>query len=134
MIVGLTQYTSKAHLCRATLEAVSFQTKEIMESMIKDSGFPINILRVDGGMCASDELMQIQADISGVEIDRPEMLEITAFGAAFAAGLAVGTWKTMSDFKTESMYKKFNPKICETQRNDSMKGWRRALEKSMNLA
>ncbi|KAJ3315891.1 hypothetical protein HDV04_000098 [Boothiomyces sp. JEL0838] len=130
-IVGITQYTTKEHICRATLEAVSFQTKDIMDSMEIDSGYPINLLRVDGGMTMSDQLMQIQADIAGVEIDRPSMLETTALGAALAAGRAIGLFEDLEKFETEASVSKFKPQISAEQRQEMTKGWKKALEKSM---
>ena len=105
------------HICRATLEAVSFQTKDI--------------IRVDGGMTASDQLMQIQADIGGVEIDRPVMLETTALGAALAAGLAVGVWPSLAAFAQErGASQRFSPLISQESREKMKKGWDLAIQKS----
>jgi glycerol kinase len=94
-IVGMTLATTKSHICRATLEAVSFQTKDIMDSMSKDMNDEVKLLRVDGGMSGSEQLMQIQADIAGVDLHRPAMFETTALGAALSAGLAVKVWDSL---------------------------------------
>ncbi|CAG8651438.1 2408_t:CDS:2, partial [Paraglomus occultum] len=96
-IVGITQYTNKNHIARATLEAACFQTRAILDAMNKDSGHPIVSLKVDGGLSNSDICMQIQADVLGIEVDRPAMRETTALGAAIAAGHAVGIWKSLSE-------------------------------------
>ncbi|KAI8892826.1 hypothetical protein BC833DRAFT_532449 [Globomyces pollinis-pini] len=133
-IVGMTQYTTKEHLCRATLEAVSYQTKDIIDSMEKDSGIPINLLRVDGGMANSDQLMEIQANISGIDLDRPSMLETTALGAALVAGLAVGVWTNLDEFKSEATMKRFNPSSTAEQRQEMHAGWKKALEKAFDWA
>jgi len=91
-IVGLTQATTKAHLCLATLEAVCYQTREVMEAMQLDSGVQLHALRVDGGMSVSDLLLEIQAEVLQVPVSRPAVVETTAMGAAYAAGLAVGVY------------------------------------------
>ncbi|KAJ3367611.1 hypothetical protein HDU91_001279 [Kappamyces sp. JEL0680] len=114
-IVGMTLFTKKEHICRATLEAVSFQTKDIMESMELDMETPVSLLRVDGGMSNSEELMQIQTDIVGVDLARPAMLETTALGAALAAGLAVKMWPSLDP---SSPYLHRLP-----QQVDSVLGW-----------
>ncbi|CAG8457446.1 14683_t:CDS:2 [Acaulospora colombiana] len=96
-IVGITQYTNRNHIARATLEAACYQTKAILDAMNSDSGHPLKSLKVDGGMTNSDLCMQIQANILGIEVERPEMRETTALGAAIAAGYAVGVWKSLSE-------------------------------------
>jgi glycerol kinase len=90
----------------------------------------VTLLRVDGGMSASKQLMQIQADIGGVEIDRPLMLETTALGAALAAGLAVGVWPSLSAFANERSVERFSPSIAESERHQLKKGWDQAISKS----
>ncbi|MDP9418013.1 MAG: glycerol kinase GlpK, partial [Actinomycetota bacterium] len=92
-IVGLSRYTTKAHLARATLEAIGYQTRDVVEAMRQDSGVDLDVLRVDGGVTANALCMQLQADILGVPVSRPEVAETTALGAAYAAGLAVGFWR-----------------------------------------
>lgn len=92
LIIGLTQYTSRAHICRALLEAICFQTREVIDAMRADSGVELKVLRVDGGMTKSALLLQTQADLLGIDVEKPANAESTAMGAAFAAGLAVGVW------------------------------------------
>ncbi|KAJ2222071.1 Glycerol kinase, partial [Coemansia sp. RSA 485] len=98
-IVGLTQYATRGHIARATLESVCYQTRAILDAMRKDSGTELRRLRVDGGMTNSEQAMQIQADILGIEVVRPEMRETTALGAALAAGLAVGVWESEAELR-----------------------------------
>ena len=132
-LVGLTQYTNRDHICRAVLEAVSYQTRDIMDSMEKDSKTEIHLLKVDGGMSVSNELMQIQADIAGIEISRPTMLESTAIGAAFAAGLAVKAWE-QDNLPNLDSNDNFKPSIGEIERSKMRKCWAKAIEKSLNWA
>jgi glycerol kinase len=127
----MTQFTTKEHLCRATLEAIAYQTKDIMDSMSTDTGTPVTLLRVDGGMAMSSQMMQIQADIAGVELIRPAMLETTAFGAALAAGHAVGVWKHLEELHSEDAITRFVPNISADKRAAMHSGWKKALEKSM---
>lgn len=131
-IVGLTQFTNKAHIARATLEASCFQTRAILDAMNKDSGKPLKSLKVDGGMTNSDICMQIQADLLGIEVDRPLMRETTALGAAIAAGFAVGVWKDYSelnDINTEDRTI-FYPRISAEEREKRFAEWQRAVERS----
>ena len=130
----MTQYTNRDHICRAVLEAVSFQTRDIMDSMEKDSKTEIHLLKVDGGMTTSNELMQIQADISGVEIVRPTMSESTAIGAAFAAGLALNVWKSENDLPVDNNADKFEPKMTQDKRKELRLCWTKAIQKSLNWA
>ncbi len=97
VMVGLTRYITKAHIARATLEAVAWQTREVLDAMMQDSGVPITQLRVDGGMTANQLLMQFQSDVVGVPVIRPSITETTALGAAYAAGIAVGIWQDLAD-------------------------------------
>lgn len=131
-IVGLTQYTTKAHLARATLEASCFQTRAILDAMNKDSGKPLKSLKVDGGMTNSDICMQIQADLLGIEVDRPLMRETTALGAAIAAGLAVGVWKDLSELDSINSENRtiFKPQITSEEREKRFGEWQKAVEKS----
>ena len=99
VIVGLTRATTRAHIARATLEAICYQTREIMDAMSADSGVPITQMRVDGGVTANEFCMQLQADIMGIDVTRPLVNETTALGAAYAAGLAVGFWKDLAEIK-----------------------------------
>ena len=133
-LVGLTQYTNREHICRAVLEAVSFQTRDIMDSMERDSETEIHLLKVDGGMSMSNELMQIQADIAGVELVRPEMSESTAIGAAYAAGLAVNVWTSEHELPIDSNADTFKPNMDQQKRLEMRKFWAKAIEKSFNWA
>ena len=98
-IVGLSRFNTKAHLARATLEAICFQTRAVLDAMVQDSGVRLEVLKVDGGATVNDLLMQLQADILGVPVVRPVVAETTALGAAYAAGLAVGFWKDLDDLR-----------------------------------
>ncbi|OMJ29494.1 Glycerol kinase [Smittium culicis] len=131
-IIGLTQYANRGHIARATLESVCFQTKDILDAMNKDSGTELKVLRVDGGMTNSDLAMQIQSDILGIKVVRPQMHETTAFGAAIAAGLAVGFWKSKNDVMNQVNHTEFEPQITTQSRDSLIKGWKSAVEKSFN--
>ncbi|CAG8567780.1 10807_t:CDS:2 [Dentiscutata erythropus] len=135
-IVGITQYTRKEHIARATLEATCFQTRAILEAMNNDSGHPLTYLKVDGGMTSSDICMQIQADILGMEVDRPMMRETTALGAAMAAGLAVGVWKSLSDLYNVSSEDNdvFKPQISSNDALQRYQLWQKAVERSFGWA
>lgn len=118
-LVGLTQYTNKCHLARATLEAVCFSTRAILEAMKADGDVPLKMLRADGGMSNSDQCMQIQADVLGIPVIRPAMRDTSALGAAYAAGYAAGIWKDISEIKKCSIGRQdvFNAK-WDDQGND----------------
>lgn len=132
LIIGLTHYTGKEHIARAVLEAVDFQAREIFEAMAKDSGIKLTALKVDGGMTASDLLMQFQADILGVNVQRPKVAETTALGAAYAAGLASGFWKNEEELKVNwILSKEWKPKMDADKREKYYKGWKKAVQKSM---
>jgi len=122
-IVGLTRGASRNHIIRAALESIAYQTKDVIESMIDDSGINLTAMKVDGGATANEFLMQFQADILNVNIERPEVTETTALGAAYLAGLAVGFWKSKGEIAQNwSMSKKFRPSM----------GWKKAVERSKN--
>ena len=130
-IVGLTRGTGRAHIARAALEAIAYQSADVLEAMQKDSGEKLSELRVDGGATANDLLMQFQADILGVPVVRPEMLESTAQGAAFLAGLGVGLWQDAAEIDRHwSAQRTFEPAMHAAQRADLLAGWRRALERA----
>eukprot|EP00842_Homolaphlyctis_polyrhiza_P001949 jgi/Hompol1/2755/HPOL_001449-RA len=129
-IVGMTQFTNRDHICRATLEAVSFQTREIIDAITKDMAKDIKILRVDGGLSNSDICMQIQANIAGVPVDRPSMRETTSLGAALAAGLAVGVWDSLADFHPGEAVDQFNPQIDADEQARRLAEWKQAVKKS----
>ncbi|CAI2170805.1 3279_t:CDS:2 [Funneliformis geosporum] len=135
-IVGITQYTNKSHIARATLEAACFQTRAILDAMNNDSGHPLTSLKVDGGMTNSDICMQIQADILRINVDRPAMKETTALGAAIAAGLAVGIWKSLSELDQVNCKDRttFYPQMSEEESEQKYKAWQKAVEKSLDWA
>ncbi|KAH8687577.1 putative glycerol kinase [Tricladium varicosporioides] len=129
-IFGITAYTQKGHLARATLEATCFQTKAILDSMQKDSGHALAELAVDGGMTNSDLTMQTQADLIGIPVERPKMLETTALGAAIAAGFAVGVWESFEELKNVNTQgiTTFLPKITPNEREQRFARWTKAVE------
>ena len=132
-ILGITAYTTKQHIARATIEATCFQTKAILDAMNKDSGKPLASLRVDGGMTNGDVCMQIQADILGLTVERPTMRESTALGSAIAAGIAVGIWKGIDDLKdvnTAGM-SEFKPENDEADRVSRFKLWNKGVERAV---
>ncbi|CAI4214445.1 unnamed protein product [Parascedosporium putredinis] len=130
-IFGLTGFTKKGHIARATLEATCFQTKAILDAMAKDSGRSLTDLAVDGGMCHSDLVMQTQADIIGIPVKRPMTLEATALGAAIAAGMAVGVWSSFEDLeKLEKSRAVFEPKITAKEASHRFARWEKAVEMS----
>ncbi|MEL7649192.1 MAG: glycerol kinase GlpK [Sedimentibacter sp.] len=132
-IVGLTRGTGRNHIIRATLESIAYQTKDVIEAMIDDSGINLTALKVDGGATANNFLMQFQSDILNVNIERPEVTETTALGAAYLAGLAVGFWKSKGEISQYwSINRKFKPQMDEKRRNDLYKGWKKAVGRSMD--
>ncbi len=133
VIVGLTRYTNKGHICRAALEATAYQTREVIEAMQKDSGVELTALKVDGGMVYNDLLMQFQADILDVPVVRPVVSETTALGAAYAAGLATGFWANLDDMRANwQVSKVWEPQMDEAQRAELYKGWLKAVERTFN--
>jgi glycerol kinase len=132
-IVGLTRGSNKCHIARAALESIAFQTLDVLDAMKNDFGGSLKELRVDGGASASEILMQFQADITGLEVDRPKIMETTALGAAYFAGLAVGFWKSIDELETQrNSDKKFIP--AEMDREKRHKRWRQAVELSKGWA
>jgi glycerol kinase len=133
-IVGITAYTTKAHLARAALEATCFQTKAILDSMMRDSAHPFRKLLVDGGMSSSGVAMQIQADILGINVIRPAMREPTALGAAIAAGLAVGVWGSVDEvrerFSSRPGTTEFVGSLTSDERDRRFHDWERAVERA----
>lgn len=129
-VFGLTRDTGKAHLAKATLEALAYQTKDILKAMEDDSGIQLKNLRVDGGACANDHLMQFQADILDSEVHRPEIIESTAMGAAFLAGIHVGFWKQSDIDETRPMNKIFKPTFDRVKRKRLYKKWQKAVERT----
>jgi len=132
-LVGLTRYVTKAHIARAALEATAFQTREVLDAVNADSGVPLTELKVDGGMVGNELLMQFQADILGVPVVRPKVVETTALGAAYAAGLAVGFWKDLDDMRANwNEDKRWEPKMDPGERDRQMRLWKKAVTKSMD--
>lgn len=130
-IVGLTRGVNRNHIIRATLESIAYQTKDVIESMIDDSGINLTALKVDGGATANNFLMQFQSDILNVNIERPEVTETTALGAAYLAGLAVGFWKSKGEIAQNwSISKKFRPEMDEEKRNKLYEYWKKAVGRS----
>jgi glycerol kinase len=127
-LVGLTRGTTKEHVVRATLESLAYQTKDLVDAMLKDSQLKLKELRVDGGACKNNLLMQFQADILKARINRPKMVETTAIGAAFLAGLQIGFWKNSAEIqKIRRVDKVFSPRMKETTRRDLWDGWKKAV-------
>ncbi len=133
VIVGLTRYVNKGHIARAVLEATAYQTFDIVTAMNKDSGVALSKLKVDGGMVANELLMQFQSDILNVPVIRPSVTETTALGAAYAAGLAVGFWSDLEDLrKNWSVDKTWEPAMSAKTRDNGIKYWKKAVEKSLD--
>jgi glycerol kinase len=134
-IVGITRGTTRAHLARATLEAIAFQSAELIEAMAADSGIALTELRVDGGASASDLLMQTQADILGVPVVRPRVTETTALGAAYLAGMGVGFWKDEAQIASLwSAERTFEPRMPREAARERLGEWKRAVERSRDWA
>ena len=132
-IIGLTHFANKSHIARAVLEATAFQTRDVFESMQKDSGLNITKLKVDGGMTASKLLMQFQADILNASVILPNIAETTALGAAYAAGLAVGFWKNTKELQKNWKVKKvWNSTINENKRTKLYNQWQKAVKRSLD--
>ncbi|ROT35231.1 glycerol kinase [Sodiomyces alkalinus F11] len=131
-IFGITAYTQRGHIARATLEATCFQTKAILDAMEKDSGHGLTELAVDGGMCNSDLIMQTQSDFIGIPVNRPAMRETTAFGAAIAAGLASGLWQSFEDLKETNTKGRtiFKPQISPEEASKRFATWEKAVRMS----
>ncbi|KAF8476994.1 hypothetical protein BDZ91DRAFT_647406 [Kalaharituber pfeilii] len=131
-IFGITQYTRKEHIARATIEATCYQTKAILDAMERDSGTALHALAVDGGMSNSDVCMQLQADIMGIDVDRPAMRETTALGAAIAAGFGVGLWKDVEELQTVNREGRstFSPRTNQATRDRGFELWTRAVKKA----
>ncbi|MCO1601574.1 glycerol kinase GlpK [Desulfosporosinus nitroreducens] len=130
-IFGLTRGTTKYHIIRAALDSLAYQTKDVLGSMEADSGISLKSLRVDGGAVANNLLMQFQADILGTRVDRPEIIETTALGAAYLAGLAVGFWKSKEELASRWLLdRRFEPDMEEEKKAKLYKGWLKAVERT----
>ena len=132
-IVGLTRGAGRNHIIRATLESIAYQTKDVIDAMIDDSKINLTVLKVDGGASANNFLMQFQSDILNVNIERPDITETTALGAAYLAGLAVGFWKSKGEvIQNWNMNRKFKPEMNDDERNKLYSGWKKAVERAMS--
>ena len=130
-IVGLTRGTTGAHLARAALEAIAFQSRDVLEAMAADAGIAVRELRVDGGAAANDFLCQFQADVLEVAVLRPRIIETTALGAAYLAGLGAGLWRSLDDIERRwVLERRFEPRVDEATRAARYDGWRRAVERA----
>ncbi|MFI6519379.1 glycerol kinase GlpK [Spirillospora sp. NPDC050679] len=130
-IVGLSRYNTNAHLARATLESICYQSRDVVEAMREDSGVSLDVLKVDGGVTANELCMQLQADILGVPVSRPVVAETTALGAAYAAGLAVGFWSNTDELRRNwNEDKRWQPTWDEAKREEGYAGWRKAVERT----
>jgi glycerol kinase len=132
-IVGLSRFDTKAHLARATLEAICYQSRDVSEAMEQDSGVHLEVLKVDGGVTANDLCMQMQADILGVPVSRPVVAETTALGAAYAAGLATGFWSNTGELQANwNESKRWTPEWNDQQRADGYAGWKKAVQRTLD--
>ncbi|MDQ4116049.1 MAG: glycerol kinase GlpK [Actinomycetota bacterium] len=131
-IVGLSRYNTNAHLARATLEAICYQSRDVTEAMAKDSGVSLEVLRVDGGVTLNELCMQIQADVLGVPVSRPVVAETTALGAAYAAGLAVGFWNSTDELRENwNEDRRWEPQWTAEQRDAGYAQWKKAVERTL---
>jgi glycerol kinase len=134
-VVGITRGTSKAHIARAALEAIAFQSAEVLHAMEQDSGQKLTELRVDGGAAANDLLMQFQADLLGVPVLRPKVLETTALGAAYLAGLTVALWQSSEEIASHwQLERRFEPRMEAGKRDELMARWRNAVTRAKGWA
>ncbi len=132
-IIGITRGTTKAHIVRATLDSMAYQTRDVLSAMEADSGNKLAALKVDGGAVANNLLMQFQADLLDVPVDRPQIIETTALGAAYLAGLAVGVWNNKEELKKSwKLDTRFEPQMERAQADKLYKGWRKAVQHSMH--
>jgi glycerol kinase len=132
-IVGLSRFNTKAHLARATLESICWQSRDVAEAMARDSGVELEVLKVDGGVTANELCMQIQADVLGVPVSRPVVAETTALGAAYAAGLAVGFWKDTDELRENwNEDRRWEPEWDDERRDAGYAKWQKAVEKTLD--
>ncbi|WP_395312168.1 glycerol kinase GlpK [Mycobacterium sp. AMU20-3851] len=132
-IVGLSRFNSNAHVARATLEAICYQSRDVIDAMEADSGVHLDVLKVDGGITANNLCMQIQADVLGVDVVKPVVAETTALGAAYAAGLAVGFWDNADDLRTNWQEgQRWSARWSDQQRSDGYAGWQKAVQRTLD--
>jgi glycerol kinase len=135
LLIGLTGHSTRGHIARAALEATAYQTRDLLEVMQEDSGVRLGSLKVDGGMVVDNLLMQFQSDILSIPVTRPNIIETTSVGAAYAAGLAVGVWSSTDELRRKWIAgKTWRPEMDEETRGRLYSGWRRALERSQGWA
>ena len=135
LITGLTRYATRAHLCRAALEAAAYQVTDVAHAMTQDSGVALRELRVDGGMARSDFLVRFQADMLATEVVRPAITETTALGAAYAAGLAVGVWSGTDELRALWREdRRWAPEMQASERGQLLAGWHSAVRRSFGSA
>jgi glycerol kinase len=135
LLVGLTRDTTKAHIARAALEGIAYQVVDVLRAMEKDAKMRLKELRVDGGACGNNLLMQFQADVLGVPLERPRVTETTALGAAYLAGLAVGFWKNRAELAAQQQTdRRFVPTIKKAGRDRLLTDWARALKRAKGWA
>jgi glycerol kinase len=133
VIVGLSRYNTNAHVARAALEAICYQSRDVAEAMEQDSGVQLDVLKVDGGVTANSLCMQLQADILGVPVSRPVVAETTALGAAYAAGLAVGFWKDTDELRENwNQDRRWDPTWTDDQRAEGYRMWKKAVERTLD--
>jgi glycerol kinase len=132
-IVGLSRFNNKSHIARAALEAICYQSRDVVEAMAKDSGVDLDVLKVDGGVTANDLCMQLQADILGVPVSKPVVAETTALGAAYAAGLAVGFWRDTDELRENwNEAQRWTPQWTDDQRQAGYAGWQKAVRRTLD--
>jgi glycerol kinase len=134
-VVGLTRGAGRAHLVRATLESIAYQTRDVVDAMDADAGTALRELRVDGGASANDVLMQFQADLLGIPVERPAQIETTAMGAAYLAGLGGGLWSSPDDVRhVRRRERLFEPRMGADQRESLYAGWKAAVARVRTTA
>jgi glycerol kinase len=132
-IVGLSRFNTDAHIARATLESICYQSRDVVEAMAQDSGVTLDVLKVDGGITVNELCMQIQADVLGVAVSRPVVAETTALGAAYAAGLAVGFWKSTDELRENwNESQRWTPNWTTEQREDGYGRWKKAVQRTLD--
>ena len=132
-IVGLSRFNTNAHVARAALEAICYQSRDVVDAMEADSGVHLEVLKVDGGITANELCMQIQADVLGVEVVKPVVAETTALGAAYAAGLAVGFWSDPQELRANWQEgQRWSPSWSEDQRSTGYAGWQKAVQRTLD--
>jgi glycerol kinase len=135
LIIGITRGTTMAHVARAAVESMAYQTRDVLEAMQRDAGLRLKSLKVDGGAAVNDALMQFQADLLATPVERPTVAETTALGAAYLAGLEVGYWKDMADLANNwALDRRFEPAMTADERERRYARWRKAVDRSLRWA